>query len=60
MLEGEDYQAVRKDADDNGRDAVEQVRGITDDEGGSAAAEFRQIDGAEESDGNADEGSEQE
>src|SRR5882762_4359645 len=59
MLEGQDDQAVSKNADDNGRHTVEQVGGIANDEGGGAAAEFREIDGAEETDRNADEGSEQ-
>jgi len=44
----------------DGRHAVEQVRGITHDKSGGAAAKFREINGTKESDGNADEGSEQE
>src|SRR5258706_464632 len=59
MLEGQDDQAVSKNADDDGGHAVEQVGGVANDKSGGAAAEFREIDGAKETDGNPDEGSEQ-
>src|SRR5882724_11908417 len=59
MLEGQDDQAVSKNADDDGGHAVEQVGGVANDKGGGAAAEFRKIDGAKETDGNTDERSEQ-
>src|SRR5260370_15809455 len=59
MLEWKNDDGVGKNADDDGRDAVEQVGGVTHDKSGGPAAEFREINGAEESDGNADEGSEE-
>ena len=48
MFEGQDDQGVGEDADDDGGDAVEQVCGVADDEGHGAAAEFGEIDAAEE------------
>jgi len=38
MLEGQDHQAVRKNADDDRGNSVEQVRGVTHNEGGRTAA----------------------
>jgi len=43
MLEGQDGKTVGKHADDDGRDAVQQVGGITHNEGSGAAAEFGKI-----------------
>src|ERR1700675_461590 len=59
MLERMNDKDQSKNADDDGGNAVEQVRSITDDKSGGGAAEFRKINGAKESDGNADERSEQ-
>src|SRR5947208_16928397 len=52
-------QAVSKNADDDGRHTVEQVRSITDNKSDGAATEFGKIDGAKKSDGNTKEGSKQ-
>src|SRR6266581_1439369 len=52
LLERVNGKAVSKNADDDGGHAVEQVRGITDNKSGGAAAEFGEIDGAKKSDGN--------
>src|SRR6266852_3407729 len=54
MLERMDDKDESKNADDDGRNTVEQVRSVTDDKSDGPAAEFRKIDGAKESDGNAD------
>src|ERR1041384_1241630 len=59
MLERKNGNGVRKNADDDGGDTVEQVRGITHDESGGPTAELGEINGAQESDGNAEKGSEQ-
>src|SRR6267378_1254293 len=59
MLKRKNDEGVGKNADNDGRDAVEQVGGITHDKSGGPAAEFREINGAKESDGNADERREQ-
>src|SRR5216683_6547367 len=59
MLERMNDKGEGKNADDDGGHAVEQVRGITDDKGGGAAAKFRKIDGTEKSDRNTDESREQ-
>src|SRR6267143_6952390 len=59
MLERKNDDGVGKNADDDRRDAVEQVGGVAHDKSGGPAAEFREINGAKESDGNADERSEQ-
>src|SRR5215470_3718178 len=59
MLERKDSQGVGKNADDDRRHAVQQVRSITHDKSHGAAAEFREIDGTQESDGYADERGEQ-
>src|SRR6266699_4330265 len=60
MFERMNDKAESKNADDDGGHAVEQVRGIADDEGGGAAAEFGEIDGAKKSDGNTEQRSHQE
>src|SRR5205807_825 len=52
-------QAVSKNADDDGRHTVEQVRSITDNKSDGAATEFGKIDGAKKSDRNTKEGSKQ-
>src|SRR5437879_9046878 len=54
MFERKNDEGVSENADDDGRDAVEQVGGVANNEGSGAAAEFREINGAKESDGNAD------
>src|SRR5713101_3201047 len=59
MLERMNSKDESKNADDDGGNAVEQVRSVTHDKSDGPAAEFRKIDGAKESDGNADERSEQ-
>src|SRR5205814_7916568 len=46
-------------ADDDGRNAVEQVRSITDNKSDRAVTEFGEIDGAKKTDGNAKERSKQ-
>src|SRR5713101_2914365 len=59
MLERKNDEGIGKNADDDRRRAVQQVRGVTHDKSGGRAAEFREINGTKESDGNADERSEQ-
>src|SRR5690242_9629069 len=59
MLERKNGHGVSKNADNDGRDTVEQVRGITHDESGGPPTELGEIDGPQESDGHAKEGSEQ-
>ncbi len=46
--------AKGKHADDNRRRSIEQIRCVTHDEGHFAAAELREVDGAQESDGNTE------
>ena len=60
MLERQDDQAVGKDADHDRGNSVEQVRGVTHNEGGRTAAKLRQINGAEEPDRHPKERSEHE
>src|SRR5204863_9701344 len=59
MLERKNGNGVSKNADDDGGDTIEQVRGITHDESGGPATELGEINRAQESDGNTKEGSEQ-
>src|SRR5579872_7203144 len=58
MFERQNDERVSEDADDDRRHAVEQVGGVADDESDWAGAEFGEVDGAEEADGNADKGGE--
>ena len=54
MLERQNRQAVGKDAHDNRRHAIQQIRRIAHDEGRGATAKFCKIDGAKKADGYAD------
>ena len=55
VFEGQDDHGVGKNADDDGRDAIEKVGGIANDGGNEATAEFSEVDTAEEADGHAKE-----
>ena len=54
MLERKDHEAIGENADDDGGHAVEQIRGVTHNEGHGAPAEFGQVDRPQEADGNTD------
>src|SRR5262249_8761758 len=54
VLERENHQSVGEDSDNDGGDAIEHIRRIAHDEGGSIAAEPGEIDPAEKTDWNAE------
>src|SRR6516165_3062578 len=53
VFEGQDHHGVGKNADDDGRDAIEQVGRVAHDGGNKTAAEFSEVDTAEEADRHA-------
>lgn len=59
MMHRNNYEGPGKDTDHDGRDAVEEVGRVTDEEGKCLAAKFGEVDTGEEADGKADDGRKQ-
>jgi hypothetical protein len=55
MFHGQNHDRVGKDPHHNRGDAIQKIRGVADDRGKRLATKFRQVNAAQETDGDADE-----